>query len=82
MTVELLYFANLKEALGLDREHVRLEQQASTVRQLLDALCVRHPAISAQLAGVRVAVNEEFCDAAHSLSDGDVVALIPPVSGG
>jgi molybdopterin synthase sulfur carrier subunit len=34
------------------------------------------------MEGVRVAVNEEFCGNDTVLSDGDVVAFIPPVSGG
>jgi molybdopterin converting factor small subunit len=29
-----------------------------------------------------VAVNEEYVDTNYILKDGDVVALIPPVSGG
>jgi molybdopterin synthase catalytic subunit len=32
--------------------------------------------------GLLYAVNKEYADAATELSDGDVVALIPPVSGG
>ena len=29
-----------------------------------------------------VAVNQEYVDRAHTLEEGDEVALIPPVSGG
>jgi molybdopterin converting factor small subunit len=35
-----------------------------------------------RLQAVRVAVNEEFVERSCELRSGDVVALIPPVSGG
>ena len=31
---------------------------------------------------LRLAVNEEFVGDGHALKDGDVVAVLPPVSGG
>jgi molybdopterin converting factor small subunit len=31
---------------------------------------------------MRIAVNEELAAGDHRLSDGDVVALLPPVAGG
>ena len=33
-------------------------------------------------SSIVVAVNEAYCKEDHALSDGDTIALIPPVSGG
>ena len=49
---------------------------------LLSELEQRHAALRGRLQAVRVAVNEEFVELSSDLHAGDVVALIPPVSGG
>jgi molybdopterin converting factor small subunit len=38
--------------------------------------------LAGRLTSVRVAVDEEFADKSRELLGGEVVALIPPVSGG
>jgi molybdopterin converting factor small subunit len=52
------------------------------VSALLQTLQARHAALAGRLESVRVAVNEEFVEASTLLDGGEVVALIPPVSGG
>jgi molybdopterin converting factor small subunit len=52
------------------------------VTALLAVLEARHGALAGRLTSVRVAVNEEFAEGSHELRGGEVVALIPPVSGG
>jgi molybdopterin synthase catalytic subunit len=81
MHVTVRLFAGLREQLGpqLDAE---LPADA-TVADLERDLAARWPALAAQLACVAVAVNEEYVPGRTApLRDGDVVALIPPVSGG
>lgn len=53
-----------------------------TVAALLALLQERHGALRGRLQGVRVAVDEEFAENSRELCGGEVVALIPPVSGG
>jgi len=53
-----------------------------SVAQLLQMLEQRHGALSGRLQSVRVAVDEEFAELSRELQGGEVVALIPPVSGG
>ena len=49
---------------------------------LVGEIARRHPALTDEPDGLVVAVNDEYQDQLFVLSDGDEVALIPPVSGG
>ena len=81
MRISVLYFAVFRERLGRSDEALELPA-AATVADALAALAARHPPI-AQLRGkFRVAVNQDFADDTRALSDGDELALIPPVAGG
>jgi molybdopterin synthase catalytic subunit len=79
--ITVLYFAVVRERLGVDEEQVALPTGAR-VRDLLMMLKTHHPALEGLLPAVRVSVNQEFRDEEFALTDGDEVALIPPVSGG
>lgn len=83
--VEVLYFAALRDLSGVGTERVGLVLPPSggaRVDGLLAALEARHEGLRGRLQSVRVAVNEEFVDLSTELHGGEVVALIPPVSGG
>jgi molybdopterin converting factor subunit 1 len=79
MTVRVIFFAYLRERLGVREIRVELAPGA-VVEDLRDELHRRY-----DLRGVerlRLAVNRAYVDEGHSLHDEDEVALIPPVSGG
>jgi molybdopterin synthase sulfur carrier subunit len=82
MIVRVLYFAGLRDALGLGEESLDLPQAVRTVGDLCDHLALRHHPYAERRAHVRVARNEAFARDDEALADGDVVALIPPVAGG
>ena len=85
MALSVLYFARLREALGLAQEDIGLNSTLTTVAELLDHLRSRGEAWQEALASARlfrVAVNQEMADLATPLKDGDEVALFPPVTGG
>jgi sulfur-carrier protein len=81
MRCEVLLFAHLREAIGRDRVSIELDNDA-TVGDALDALAQRHEAIAAMRGRVAVAVNEKYQPMHAKLHQGEVIALIPPVSGG
>lgn len=81
MRVEVLYFAGLRQALGLSRETVSLPAGAS-VAALHRLLEEKHPPLVPWRDRIRVAVNEAFAVPETPLSNGDTVALLPPLSGG
>ena len=83
LTVNLRYFASLREALG-DREVLRLPA-GSTLGALRDALIARggrHAEVLARGRAVRCALNQLMTDEATLLPDGAEVAFFPPVTGG
>lgn len=80
--VRVLYFAALRDLCGRGEELVELPEQGRTVADLAAQLEELHPALGGRLSGVRFAVNESFVRDEDIVTDGDVVALIPPVSGG
>ena len=79
MQVHVLFFGVLKDLLSSNGEALTLPE-GTTVTQLLEQLRARagHPV----WAALAVAVNQEYASGAAVLSDGDEVALLPPVSGG
>jgi sulfur-carrier protein len=83
--VEVLYFAALRDLTGLSSERVTLPVSSDgvvVVESFLASLEARHEALRGRLGAVRVAVDEEFTEPSALLRGGEVVALIPPVSGG
>ena len=77
--VTVLFFAAARQAAGVAKEGV----EAVSLADALEVTRRRHGEVfSAVLDGCRVWVNGEPADPAVLLSDGDEVAVLPPVSGG
>ena len=74
-------FAALREAVGASEISVEIPEGEPVSRLLGEALR-QHPALANRCEGVVVAVNQEYVDQSTTISAGDEVALIPPVSGG
>ena len=81
MEIRLRFFASIREKLRRAEASCSLPAGA-TVAELLDQLCREYPPLTDLRRSVSIAVNREYVDATHALSDNDEVALIPPVSGG
>jgi molybdopterin synthase sulfur carrier subunit len=83
--ITILYFARLKEALGLGSERLPLPPSIATLGALREFLRARGGAWEVELAAakpVRVAVNQEMAPPHTHLNAGDEVAFFPPVTGG
>ena len=81
MTVQVRFFAMLRDATGTDACALTLEAPARGV-DAKAALVARYPRLRGLLDATRLAVNREYRTWDAPLGDGDEVALIPPVSGG
>lgn len=82
--VKLLYFASLRENLGLSGESLALPAQPCTVAALRAHLAGRGDAwqVFATSKSLRAAVNQTMVAAEAPVQDGDEVAFFPPVTGG
>ena len=84
-TIEVLYFARLREAFGREREQVELPGSVRDVADLTVWLRSRGEPWERELAPgkpVRIAVNQDMVAADTPVGDGDEVAFFPPVTGG
>ena len=84
MSVHILYFAGLREALGLTSERLALPAHVGSVGELHAHLAARGGAWQALLTtkNLRVAVNQEMAAMGTPVREGDEVAFFPPVTGG
>lgn len=83
--MKILYFAWLRERLGVGEEFVSPPSAINTVEDLLDWLVERGPEFRAALHDrqvIRVAVNQEYAKLDHQLKRDDEIAFFPPVTGG
>lgn len=81
MIVTVLYFASLREAIGISRETVELPPDIATIASLRDWLGQRHAALLTA-KNLRAAVNQNMVALSAGVADGDEVAFFPPVTGG
>ncbi len=83
MTLQVLYFAWVRERIGLGRETV--ETDAATVADLVEELKAReerYVAAFAQPGALRVALDQTLADFDAPLAGVREVAFFPPMTGG
>jgi molybdopterin synthase sulfur carrier subunit len=76
--VDVLFFAELQEATG--HERLSFEADGMSVKELKASALAAYDLVN--IDGAMIAVNEEYASEDTILTSGDVVAFIPPVSGG
>jgi molybdopterin synthase sulfur carrier subunit len=83
--MEILYFAWVRERIGLAAETLSPPSGVDTVTALLDWLATRSPGHAAALADrsvIRVAVDQDFVSNDAPIVDAREIAIFPPVTGG
>jgi len=81
--IDLVYFAWVRERIGLPRE--RVETQAATVTELVAELRgreERYAAAFADISALRVALDQELSEFDAPLAGVREVAFFPPMTGG
>lgn len=79
--ITVRFFATAKDAVNRSEATIELPA-ASNASDVLTYFTSRYPAMKELRSFIRVAVNEAYVDLDFKLSNGDDVAIIPPVSGG
>ena len=81
--ITVLYFASLRELLGLDQES--LSQHPKTLGELRNILAERYGEAWQQAANgskLLAAINQEMAEDTQTINAGDEIAFFPPVTGG
>jgi molybdopterin synthase sulfur carrier subunit len=82
--IKVLYFASLREQLGVSTEEIRLSKPELSVADLVAELSARGAdwqSLSTN-KNVRVAINQTLVTNDATIKSGDEVAFFPPVTGG
>ena len=83
MTLKVLFFSTLREA--ADQQSAMTVDHADanwSVGELLEYLYERFPKLRAWDEQILVAVDHDYADRCTPLTDGQEVAVMPPVQGG
>jgi sulfur-carrier protein len=79
--VDVKLFASCRELIGKDKITLKLEKNQMTVGSLRKKILDLYPVLCSEIQFV-VAINCEVVDEITPISSADVVAILPPVSGG
>ena len=84
MTVKIVFFASLREELGVNSIDLQISD-SSSVSSLISQLADQQSAewldiLTAE--NIRIAVNQSIISEDVGVNDGDEVAFFPPVTGG
>jgi len=80
--ITLRFFATLADTMGESRLDCQVDHQLRTIADLMDWLKESYPALAHYSGRILMARNQKFATEADPVSDGDEIALFPPVSGG
>lgn len=80
MTVQLLFFGIAVDFVGQNAMAFKITEKA-TVQDLKEQLMREFPSLN-KMHQFAIAVNESYAIDSMHLNESDVVAIIPPVSGG
>lgn len=81
----ILYFAWVRETIGVGEERVVLPDAVATLSDLIDWLSrqgSRHEAALADRERLRFAVDQRFVGIDAPIADAREIAIFPPVTGG
>lgn len=85
MALEMLYFAWVREAIGVAGERIDPPASVDTIGALIDWLAARgggYAEAFADRARLRAAIDQEFVSLDAPIPGAREIALFPPVTGG
>lgn len=82
MKIEIQLFGILKSLAKTDRLGCELRGPDATVRDVIQTVASNLDLPRERFDWVAVAIGDEIVERTHRVQEGDVVMLLPPVSGG
>ena len=85
MAVKLVYFAWVREKVGLDEEIIDLPSTNMTISDLITHLKNQgdnYAAAFEHAEVIRAAINQEHAEPEDVIADGCEIAIFPPMTGG
>jgi len=81
MRVRVLFFGMLRDLVGRPSEDADFPQ-GTDLRAVFESYAARIPRLRELASSIVVAHNQQFSDLSSSITEGDEIAFLPPVSGG
>ena len=84
-SLDIVYFAWVRERLGMDQEQVKLGDGIETISDVLNMLVARgdvYADIFADIAKLRFALDQDYGVPASPIGSAQELAIFPPVTGG
>lgn len=81
MRIRVLFFGVVREIVGLKEDHIEVPDGAR-LGIVLENYGARFPRLREMAGSVVLALNQQFASPTAAITDGDEVAVLPPVSGG
>ena len=81
MKIKVKAFASVREALGFDEKELTVSE-GITVKDVIRQITRSYQPARDREIILLFSINEEYCQDDTLLSDGDRLAIFPPVSGG
>ena len=81
MKVRVQFYAQLRDLTGMRELDIELAEGA-TVRDLLENIYARQPALRPHDKSILIGAGVEFVDRNYKLKASDEIAIMPPVQGG
>lgn len=82
VTVTVRYYHLLRALAGCHAEKLSLDDTPQTVGSVVTAAIARHPTMAPMRPTMLLARNAAFAAASEPATDGDIIDIMPPVSGG
>ena len=83
--MKILYFAWVRDKIGLDSEEFNLPSEIVTAGEFIEWFKTRGDTYAEVIGAsdtVKMAINQEYAGPENAISNEDEVALFPPVTGG
>ena len=81
MKIRMHFYAQLRDLIGI-RELAVDVSEGATVRDLLDEIYTKQPALRSHDKSILIGAGMEFVDRNYKLRSGEEIAIMPPVQGG